>query len=129
MLAGVPRDPRGTRWLTLAFAIGVPLLQTGRVLLWGREWPRPLQWPIAVDAYLAGALLAWGAARGGARLCAAWAFACGMGYRSFFEQVADPARHAGPERLVLAVKGVLLALAVAGAVGAVRAMAGARSPP
>jgi hypothetical protein len=117
------------RRMALAFAIAVPLLHTGRVLLWGRQWPELLQWPIAADAYLAGALLLWGAARGGALLCAGWSFSCGMGYRSFFEQLADPSRHAGHEILVMASKGLLLAVAIAGAVHSVMALSAARSRP
>jgi hypothetical protein len=49
--------------------------------------------------------------RGGALLCAAWGIAVGMGYRTFFEQLADPTRHAGHEILVIAIKGLLLAVA------------------
>jgi hypothetical protein len=116
------------RRLALFFGIAVPVLELGRVLLWGRFWPAPLQWPIALDALVAGGLLLWGVARAGrdptsglALLGVGWGVCVGMGYRTFFEQLADPTRHAGHEVLVIAMKGLLFGVAIAGAVGAVRA--------
>jgi hypothetical protein len=97
----------------------------GRVALFG-HWPdRLLVWPIALDAHVSGALLLAGAARaartGDHRLLAAgWAFGVGILYRSTFEQLADPARHAGHEVLVIAVKIALFAGAIAGLVACVR---------
>jgi hypothetical protein len=40
-------------------------------------------------------------------------------YRTFFEQLADPDRHAGPQMMVLVVKGILLLFAVLALIGAV----------
>ena len=57
---------------------------------------------------------------GRAMLGGAWGFFCGILYRSFFEQVANPARHGGHEWLVMTVKGALLAVAAWGFFGAVR---------
>lgn len=112
--------------MALAFGIAVPLLQFGRFLLWG-QWPRPLEWFIFIDAYVVGALMLWGfvlvgrkAPAGRLMLSAGWGFACGILYRSFFEQLEDPSRHGGHEILVLAVKGALLAFAATGFIGAIR---------
>ncbi len=103
---------------TLAIACGVAIivLQGGRVLLWG-YWPPLLQLPIDADGDLLGALLIWAGLRSRKQSCmplltAAWGVTCGVGYRTFFEQVADPRRHAGHELLVLAVKGALLLMAI-----------------
>jgi hypothetical protein len=88
----------------------------------------PASWldvPIEMDAYVLGALLvagAWasaGSSAGRALLVAAWGFACGIMYRTTFEQLADPTRHAGAQGMVFGFKGVLFAMAVAGFVGAV----------
>jgi len=46
---------------------------------------------------------------------------CGILYRSFTEQLADDRRWAGYDAFVLAVKGALLVLVIAGLVDAVRA--------
>jgi hypothetical protein len=121
------------RRLALVVGIAIPALQTGRVLLWGRAWPEPLQWPIALDAFVAGAVLLWGVALAGRDAAAGlvllgvgWGFSCGAGYRSLVEQLADPARHGGHEILVMAVKALMVAVVVAGAVRAVKA---APAPP
>ena len=85
-----------------------------------------VEWPIALDAYVTGALLlagAWAASRrahGRVLLAVGWGFACGIMYRTFFEQLADLSRHAGAQMMVLDFKGVLLLAAVAGLVGAIR---------
>jgi len=112
--------------MALVFGVAVPLLQAGRVLLWG-HWPPMREVPIDLDGYLAGAILVWGAvlvtrkaAAGPFLLSAGWGICCGILYRSFFEQLADPARHAGHELLVMPVKGALLLLATVGLVGSVR---------
>jgi hypothetical protein len=114
------------RRMALVFGFAVPLLQGGRVLLWG-HWPRARDWPIEIDAYLIGALMLLAvvlASRkttpGRLALTAGWGFSCGGLYRSFFEQVADPSRHAGHKLLVLVFKGVLLAFAAAGLAVSVR---------
>src|SRR4051812_5914814 len=107
------------------FGLALPIIQATRTLLWG-WWPEGWEWPISVDAYVIGALLLFGAvmqSRGKAAaprlLVAGWAFAAGILYRSFFEQMADPARHNGHEWFVMSVKGLLLCLSVVGLVGAI----------
>jgi hypothetical protein len=72
-----------------------------------------------LDAYVVGALFVLAAAMlrrkpatGRLLFSAAWGFAGGICYRSFFEQLADPARRSGHEVLVLGVKGSLLAVTV-----------------
>src|SRR5204862_2414318 len=85
------------RRMALVFGLAIALLQTGRLILWG-HWPLTLvEWPFAIDAHLFGILLLWGVvldARNAptARLVRStgWGFACGILYRSFFEQLADP---------------------------------------
>ena len=117
------------RRMAFVCGVGAPVLQLVRALLWG-YWPPPRQLPIDGDAYLAGAFLvaaALTAARrpvlGRGLLAAGWGFGCGLLYRSLFEQLADPSRHAGHEVLVMALKATFLAFAAAGVVGAVRATA------
>jgi hypothetical protein len=112
--------------MALAFGIAITALQFGRSLLWG-QWPRPLEWFIFLDAYVVSALMLWGVVLAGRKapsgrlvLAAGWGFACGILFRSFFEQLEDPSRHSGHEILVLAVKGALLAFAAAGFVTAIR---------
>jgi hypothetical protein len=108
--------------------IGLPLLQAFRTVCYGGGVSTVLAWPIAIDAYVTGAFLLLGA-RAASRelpygrflLAAAWGFTGGIMYRTFFEQLADPDRRAGPQMLVLVVKGILLVLAFLGFVGAVRA--------
>ena len=84
----------------LAVIIGALLPLAETIRRWGswREYP-----PSLLDDYLAGAFLLYGAWRshrdeadGQRYLAAAWAFACGMGYMSFFGhlrniEAADPA--------------------------------------
>jgi len=107
--------------VALAIALGIlaPALETVR--RWGtwREYP-----PALFDDYLLGALLLGGAwavnrqrPRGRAILAAAWGFACGLGYASFFEQYrrlrlgeADPSGL--PPEWVVAIKGAALAAAI-----------------
>ena len=112
--------------MALGFGIAISLLQFCRTLLWG-QWPMPLEWFIFIDAYVVSALLLWGVVLAGRKspsgrlvLAAGWGFACGILFRSFFEQLEDPSRHGGHEILVLAVKGALLAFAGAGFIGAIR---------
>jgi hypothetical protein len=114
------------RRMALAFGLAVPALQFGRALLWGR-WPQPFGWFIEIDAYVMGALLLSGAVLAGRKapagrlvLAAGWGFACGIFYRSFFEQLGEPTRHGGQEIVVLTGNGALLAFAVAGFVSAIR---------
>jgi len=89
--------------------------------------PALLAWPIAIDAYVTGAFLLVGARaatrglpHGRFLLAAAWGFTGCIMYRTFFEQLADPDRHAGPQMLVLVVKGILLVVAGLGLVGALK---------
>jgi hypothetical protein len=108
----------------IAFGIALPLLQACRTACFGR-WPDSLAvWPIALDAYVTGAMLVAGAmlaARSSNRrlLAIGWGFSAGILYRSLFEHLADPTRHAGAEILVLSVKALLLVCAVAGLAGCV----------
>jgi hypothetical protein len=77
----------------LAVVIGVllPLAETAR------RWPLWQEYPPAfLDDYLIGTFLLYGAWRcsrdpvsGGIVLAAAWAFACGLGYASFFEHIRN----------------------------------------
>jgi hypothetical protein len=120
--------------MAVAFGVGAACLQVGRVLLWG-YWPPLRQIPVDVDGYLACGMLLFsaflvgrGRATGPALLAASWGVSCGLLYRSFTEQLADPTRHAGHEVLVMAVKAALLAFAIVGLVGAVRAPTGVPSP-
>jgi hypothetical protein len=113
--------------------VGLPLLQACRTACFGGGMPALLAWPIAVDAYVTGALLLLGA-RAASRglphgrflLAAAWGFTGGIMYRTFFEQLADPDRHAGPRMLVLVVKGALLLAAGLGLAGALRVIPAAK---
>ena len=116
------------RRMALVFGLAVPLLQLGRTLLWF-QWPLLLELPIGIDAYLMGAFMLWGVALASRKapagtlvLSAGWGFSSGILYRSFFEQLADPARHGGHEIMVLAIKGALLAFAATGLVLAIRTL-------
>ena len=77
-----------SRWLAIVGGILAPLLETIR------RWSTWQQSPANLfDDYIMGAFLLYGAwrvgkdVRSGQRfLIAAWAFACGLGYYSFFGQ-------------------------------------------
>ena len=108
-----------SRRLAIAGGILAPLAETIRRWSTWRENPANF-----FDDYLMGAFLLYGAwrtgrdVRGGQRyLAAAWAFACGLGYYSFFGQlnswrlnVIDPAPISSG--WVLLIKGVAVALAL-----------------
>ena len=108
-----------SRRLAIVGGILAPLGETIRRWSTWREYP-----PNFFDDYLMGAFLLYGAwrtgrdVRGGQRyLAAAWAFACGLGYYSFFGQLQslragepDPAPIAS--EWVLAIKGLALLLAI-----------------
>lgn len=108
-----------SRWLAIVGGILAPLLETMRRWSTWRESPANL-----FDDYLLGAFLlyaAWRAGkdvRNGQRvLAAAWGFACGLGYYSFFGQwqslrlgERDPAP-VGSEWILL-IKGIAVLLAV-----------------
>src|ERR1051325_9920540 len=96
------------RRIALVFALTISSLQAGREFLWW-NWPTSVAgWAGFIDAYLVSALLLFGvmlASRketmGRLVMSAGWGFACGILYRSFFQQLGDPARHGGHEMLVL----------------------------
>ena len=108
-----------SRRLAIAGGILVPLLETIRRWNTWQESP-----PNLFDDYIMGAFLLYGAwstgknVQGGQRfLAAAWAFACGLGYYSFFGQLKsllsgeiDPAPISS--EWVLLIKGIAVALAV-----------------
>lgn len=99
------------------------LLDRAAVLLW------------IDDVLLAGFLLygAWRVSSSGTEgrpiLAAAWGFTCGLAYYSLFDQVhrlASPASSGAAPVWVIAVKGVLLAVGIAGMVTALRAPVASR---
>ena len=113
------RSLQFSRWLALAGGILAPLAETIR------RWSSWKQSPANLfDDYIMGAFLLFAAwrlgkdVRSGQRfLTAAWGFACGLGYYSFFGQLdslrlgqADPAPI--PSKWVLVVKGLAWGLAI-----------------
>jgi len=110
-----------SRWLAIVGGILVPLAETVR------RWSTWQQSPASLfDDYILGAFLLYGAWRTGKDLrsgqrflAGAWAFACGMGYYSFFGQLKNLRLHeADPAPIssewVAIIKGVLWALAIVG---------------
>lgn len=108
-----------SRWLAIVGGILMPLAETIR------RWSTWQQSPANLfDDYIMGAFLLYGAwrvgkdVRNGQRvLAAAWAFACGLGYYSFFGQLKnfragglDPAPISSA--WVLVIKGVAVGLAI-----------------
>lgn len=108
-----------SRWLAVIGGIVIPALETVR------RWSTWQESPAALfDDYLLGAFLLFGAwrvskdtRRGQRFLAAAWAFACGLGYYSFFGQldsvrrgVQDPAPIAS--EWILLIKGIAWGLAI-----------------
>lgn len=108
-----------SRRLAIIGGILAPLADTIRRWSTWREYP-----PSLFDDYIMGAFLLYAAwrtgkdVRGGQRyLAAAWAFACGFGYYSFFGQLLslrsgerDPAPIAS--EWVAVIKGIAFALAI-----------------
>ena len=109
-----------SRRLAIVGGVLAPLAETLR------RWSTWQQSPASLfDDYIMGAFLLYGAwltskdLRNGQRvLAAAWAFACGLGYYSFFGQLQsmrsgepDPAPIAS--KWVLLIKGVAVAFAIA----------------
>jgi hypothetical protein len=109
-----------SRRLAIVAGILLPIAETVR--RWDQLGDLRI-WPFWLDDWAIGGLLLYGAwrtrqdvAAGRPVLAAAWGFACGMGYASFFSQLAmidrpDPSG-ASPVAVV-AVKGVMLAVAIA----------------
>lgn len=108
-----------SRWLAIVGGILAPLLETMR------RWSTWQQSPANLfDDYILGAFLLYGAWRTGKNLrdgqrvlAAAWGFACGLGYYSFFGQwqslrlgERDPAPVAS--EWILLIKGIAVTLAV-----------------
>ncbi|MES2319679.1 MAG: hypothetical protein V4631_19545 [Pseudomonadota bacterium] len=116
-----------SRRLALAFGILLPIAETVR--RW-HQLGQPAMLPAWLDDILLGAFLVYAGVltarervRGQRFLAAAWGCACGMGYFSFFGQLArfgqpDPAPI--PSSWVLVIKGVGLVLAFAALIGALR---------
>ena len=116
-----------SRWLAIVGGILAPLAETIR------RWSTWQQSPANLfDDYIMGAFLLYGAWRTGKDLrsgqrflAAAWAFACGMGYYSFFGQLRslrlhepDPAPISS--EWVAIIKGVALTLAIIALVISIR---------
>ncbi len=114
------------RLLAIAGGMALPLVETAR--RW-RQLGDPSMWPFWLDDWVIGLFLlygAWrtraGAAGGRAVLAAAWGFACGLGYASFFsdlaEASADPSGFS--DNVVEAAKGVMLLIGIAALVASLR---------
>jgi hypothetical protein len=108
-----------SRWLALLGGILVPLFETVR------RWNTWQQSPANLfDDYIMGAFLLYAAWRTGKDvhngqryLASAWAFACGLGYYSFFGQLnslrageIDPAPISS--EWILVIKGIAVTLAI-----------------
>lgn len=118
-----------SRWLAIVGGVLTPLAETMRRWSTWQESPANL-----FDDYIMGAFLLYGAWRTGKDLrsgqrvlAAAWAFACGLGYYSFFGQLqsmrlgeADPAPISS--MWVLMIKGVAVGLAIIALVVSLRAL-------
>jgi hypothetical protein len=123
-----------SRWLAIVGGILTPLGETIRRWSTWQESP-----PNLFDDYIMGAFLLYGAWRVGKDvysgqrfLAAAWAFACGLGYYSFFGQLnslrlheRDPAPI--PSEWVLVIKGIAVALAIVALVISLRRLPEAKS--
>ena len=108
-----------SRRLAIIAGILAPLAETIRRWHTWQESP-----PNLFDDYIMGAFLLYGAWRTGKNVCngqrflaAAWAFACGLGYYSFFGQLKslrlgeiDPAPISS--EWVLLIKGIAVTLAI-----------------
>jgi hypothetical protein len=116
-----------SRRLAIIGGIFVPLLETVRRWHTWQESP-----PNLFDDYIMGAFLLFGAWKvrndvhdGQRYLAAAWAFACGLGYYSFFGQLKsislgeiDPAPISS--EWVAVIKGIVIILAIIALVGSLR---------
>ncbi len=116
-----------SRRLAVVAGIFLPLAETAR--RW-HQLAHLSMWPAWLDDILLGAFLLYGAWRVGRDqitgqrfLAAAWGCACGMGYFSFFGQLARldlPDPSSLPSAWVVAGKGVGLLLALAALFAALR---------
>jgi hypothetical protein len=117
------------RWLAIVGGILVPAAE---VL---RRYHQMLDlsvMPFWMDDFFLGGMLLYGVwrtrhdvARGMPALTAGWGFACGMGYSSFFAQLAtiqsQPTDVSGASAaMVVTIKGIALALGVVGLITALR---------
>jgi len=120
-----------SRWLAVVGGILAPLLETIR------RWNTWQQTPANLfDDYIMGAFLLYGAwrvgkdVRSGQRfLIAAWAFACGLGYYSFFGQLDGlrlGQRDPGPisSEWVLLIKGIAWGSAIIALAASLRRLPG-----
>jgi len=119
-----------SRHLAIVAGILLPLAETIRRWSTWREWP-----PSLFDDYIIGAFLIYGAWRVGKDvktgqkfLAAAWGFACGFGYASFFGQLEglrlheiDPAPISS--EWVAVIKGFAWAVAILALVISLRPLA------
>jgi hypothetical protein len=108
-----------SRWLAIVGGIVTPLAETIRRWSTWQESP-----PNLFDDYIMGAFLLYAAWRTGKDvysgqrfLAAAWAFACGLGYYSFFGQLKSLRLHEPdpapiPSEWVAVIKGFALAMAI-----------------
>jgi hypothetical protein len=107
------------RRAAIVFGVALPLVETAR--RWGQLGDIRV-WPFWLDDWAIGAFLVYGAWRAGKDLrtgqpilAASLAFAAGMGYASFFSQLAeiDRADPSGVSSMVVvAIKGAMFVLAV-----------------
>jgi len=114
-----------SRRLAIVIGLLLPLIETVRRWPLWHEYP-----PTFLDDFLIGAFLLYGAwrcsrdpARGRVVLAAAWAFACGLGYGSFFGHIryletADPS--GVPHIWVVTILGAGLVLCILALVTTIR---------
>ena len=109
-----------SRRLAVAAGFALPLAETVR------RWHQlgdVSTWPFWLDDWAIGGFLLYGAwktgrdtAEGRPALAAAWGFACGLAYASFFSELValDQADPSGlPSSIVVALKGMMFMLAIA----------------
>jgi hypothetical protein len=115
------------RWLAIVGGILVPFAE---ILRRYHQMLDPSTMPFWMDDFILGGMLLYGAwrtrhdvARGLPALTAGWGIACGMGYSSFFSQLAtiqaQPTDVSGASAsMVVTIKGVALAFGVIGLITA-----------
>src|SRR5262245_17726892 len=140
MVTAPEPEPRSA-WLefsrraALVAGVLVPIVETAR--RW-RQLGDVSIWPFWLDDWAIGLFLLYGAwrarrdaARGRPALAAAWGFASGMAYLSFFSQLAAldrPDPSGVSTATVVTIKGLSLALAVAALIAALADPERPRSP-